>query len=148
MSSVLLIAFTVSIAALIGSWLSSMTKEETQLVEENLNEQIDCSDAILDIIDIACAESTDELQVTIHNVGNTDLYDFSLTAKINNTYFTNTTFGPNSTDPLSPGEQYVLDYTNCEDCDEGNVITLIRVAPANCPGAYVEDSVNEYTCIA
>lgn len=67
-ASVLLIAFTLSVAAIIGSWLTSMTKTTTDTVGGELAKQVNCSKVTLDVIDALC-HSTTNVTVSIQNIG-------------------------------------------------------------------------------
>ncbi len=147
MATVMLIAFTLAVAALVGSWFTSMTKTETNIIESGATEQINCSSGILDIVKITCTNDSSNngnITIAIQNLGTIDLYDFSVVAKIgsnlyvNNTY-ANSSIAPNSTDPLNPGEQYIL-VCSCDntECPGGAEVGTVRVSPGNCPQAYAE----------
>jgi len=149
MATVMLIAFTLAVAALIGSWVTSMVKTETNIVESGATEQINCSAGILDIVSVICASGAPgNVTIAIQNLGMIDLYDFSAVFKINSTLHTNGTYSnssvaPNSTDPLGPGEQFILSYSYTTT---NATISSIRIAPRNCPQAYAEDTITTYSC--
>lgn len=144
MATVMLIALTLTVAALLGSWFTTMTKTQTSTIEESAKTQINCTSAILDIVDVTCSASEEKLKVVIHNLGDIELYDFSTYALINNTGYTNSTGGPNSTNLLNPGEQYILTYfcSNATYCIANTSVSKIRVSPGNCPQAWMEKSVS------
>jgi flagellin-like protein len=139
-ATVLLIALTLVVGGLLGSWLTSMSKTQTGTIEEAAKTQINCTSAFLDIVDVICSNSTQKLQVVITNLGDIELYGFSVLATIDNTFYQNSTGGPNSTHPLSPGEQAVLTYycNNTEYCVGGRKVQSVRVTPSNCPQSYAE----------
>lgn len=144
MATVILVALTLAVAALLGSWFTTMTKTETSIIEKSMKAQVNCTSAILDIVDVICSSSSQELRVTIHNLGDISLYDFSTFAFINNTGYTNNTGGPNSTNPLGPGEQTILTYF-CDStiyCSGDASVAKVRVSPSNCPQAWMEESVS------
>ena len=142
----MLIAFTLAVAALVGSWFTSLTKTETDVIESSAKEQINCSAGILDIVEVVCKNSTEELKIAIQNMGTIGLYDFSIVAKINNTFYVNSTVGPNSTTQLKPGQQYVLVYyCNSTYCPGDDDVRTVRVSPGNCPQAWAEQDV-KVTC--
>jgi len=144
LATVVLVALTISIAALLGSWLASTTRMQTEMIEEDIKEQVNCSSALIDIADIICSNDSQKLQIAIVNLGDIALRDFSVIATVNNTFYSNNTGGPNSTDPLGPGEQAVLTYFCNRDqyCGSGAAVTKVYVSPANCPQAYMEKTFN------
>ncbi|HDM05824.1 MAG TPA: hypothetical protein ENG34_00925 [Candidatus Aenigmarchaeota archaeon] len=150
MASIILIALTLAVAGILGSWFTSLTKTQTEQVEESTVEQVNCTSALLDIVDVSCVNITPsvwQLKIVIANLGLINLYDFSVSAKVDGDFFYNSTGGPNSTNPLTPGQQTVLVY-NCTVCDENDKISSITVTPAVCPAqAKVEKSVS-VTCTA
>jgi flagellin-like protein len=71
-ASVLLIAFTLAVAAIIGSWLTSMTKTTTDTVGSQLSQQVNCSKVTLDIVDALCINNTYVI-ISLHNIGSLSL---------------------------------------------------------------------------
>lgn len=141
-ATVLLIAFTLSIAGLLGGWLSSLTKTQTETLEKTSREVVNCTGAIIDIVDVSCSSTNKQFKVTVSNIGSVDMYDFSIFAIINNTQYINSTGGPNSTYPLLPGEQAILAY-GCDNtvyCVGNASVGRVRVTPGICPSAWVEES--------
>ena len=139
-ATVLLIAFTLSIAGLLGGWLTSLTKSETDTISKGAAITVNCSSAVLDIVDVICSNSSQQLKVAINNLGDVELYDFSIFAAVNGTFYSNSTGGPNSTNTLKTGEQVILVYgcTRTEFCANGASVTKVRVTPGNCPQAWTE----------
>lgn len=149
LATVILIALTLAVAALLGSWFTSVTRMQTDIIEEDITTQVNCTAALLEITDITCSNDTQKIQVTITNLGNDiSLYSFSTLVTLNNTYYLNSTGGPNSTDPLEPGEQAILDYfcSNTQYCIDDVKVAKVRVSPYTCPQAYAEKSFSDKTC--
>jgi len=147
LAMVMLIALTLSVVGLLGSWFVSMSRSQMEEIEEAGEKQIECTNALLDIVSVICSNSTEQLKIAINNIGQIDLYDFSTLVEINNTYYLNSTGGPNSTNVLNPGEQTILVYHCDKDiyCTGGVTVEKVRIAPGNCPQVYVEKNVG-VTC--
>lgn len=147
MATVMLIGIVIAVTALISSWFVSMIRSQQEEIEEGGEKQIECINAQLDIVGVICSNSTEKLKVTIHNLGGIDLYDFSTFAEVNNTFYQNSTGGPNSTNVLAPGEQVILTYHCDKDdyCAGDAKVTTVRVSPGNCPQSYVEENF-DVTC--
>jgi len=146
-ATVMLIAITLAVSALLGSWFTSTIRVETEIIGENAAKQINCSSAILDIVDIICSSSNQSLKIALANQGNIELYNFSVLVKMNNTFYDNSTGGPNSNDPLNPGEQTILTYycSNVVFCGANKTVDKVRISPSNCPQAWTETNVKK-TC--
>lgn len=143
-ATVLLIAFTLAVAGLLGGWLTSLTKTQTDTIEQGTTKAVNCSSAVIDIVNVICANSSQQLKVAINNVGQNELWDFSVFAAVNNTFYSNSTGGPNSTNTLKLGEQVILVY-GCDKntyCANNALVNKVRVTPGNCPQAYAEKTVN------
>jgi flagellin-like protein len=143
-ATVLLIAFTLSIAGLLGGWLSGLTKTQTETLEKSSQETMNCTGSVLNIISVLCGNTTSNgkntLRIVIANEGNNALYGFSTFAQIGQKQYINSTGGPNITSPLSPGDHSTLEY-ECESsgyCEDGSLVTKVRVSPSNCPTAWSE----------
>jgi len=146
LATIMLIALTLVVIGLVGSWFTSMTKRQTEIIETGAMKQINCTSALFDIVDVICSNSSQQLKIAINNIGQTDLYGFSAFVKINNTFYQNSTGGPNSTSPLGPGKQTTLVY-GCgpEYCSGGVNVGKIRLSPSNCPQVYIEEDF-DVTC--
>ncbi|MDI6825892.1 MAG: hypothetical protein QMD36_01705 [Candidatus Aenigmarchaeota archaeon] len=147
LATVMLIAITLAISALLGNWFTSITRTQAEIVEKTATKQINCTGALLSITDIICSSKTQQLKVAISNLGDIELYDFSTLAKVNNTFYENSTVGPNSTLPLNPGEQSILTYfcSNVSYCVSNATVESVRVSPGNCPSAWTV-STTKKTC--
>ena len=64
MASVLLIAFTLAVAVVIGSWLTSLSSQQASTVGGAVNETVTCSKGVLDIVSIV-----NDTTVIIQNAG-------------------------------------------------------------------------------
>jgi flagellin-like protein len=146
-ATVMLIAITLATSALIGAWFTSTIKVETEIIGESATKQINCTGALLDIVDVICSSTNQSLKIALTNLGYIELYNFSTIVKINNTFYDNSTGGPTSTDPLNPGEQIILSYY-CSNtiCIGNKTVEKVRVSPYNCPQAWTETNVRK-TCI-
>jgi len=149
LATVILIALTLSVAALLGSWFTSVTRMQTEIIEEDITRQINCTSALLEITDVSCSNDTQKIQVIITNLGNNiALYNFSTLVTLNDTYYINNTGGPNSTNPLDPGEQAVLEYfcSRTQYCVDNVKVAKVRVSSYICPDKYAEKTFSDKTC--
>ena len=108
---------------------------------------LSCSKALLDIVDVDCSATDEELTVIIQNAGQIPLYGFSTLATIDDIFYVNNTGGPTSSNSLQKGEMTELSYRcSNEYCSFGGKVSKVRVSPSNCPQAYVEKSFNNLYC--
>jgi len=137
-AGVLLIAFTLAVAAIVSGWLVTMIRGTTKQVGEATEEQTECVAGLLEIITQTCQSG--RLDITIQNSGTVDLTNFTIFATIDTTSHVNTS-AENSNTILLPGEVVTLTSRNPTEIS-GN-ITKIRVSAGNCPQVYREISGNE-----
>lgn len=71
-ASVLLIAFTLGVALIIGTWLTSVSKSSTETVGGQFGQEVNCSKVILDIVDALC-HGTTNVTVTLQDIGSISL---------------------------------------------------------------------------
>jgi len=71
-AGVLLIAFTLAVAAIISGWLTSLTKTTTEKTEKGVSTQVECSKAVIEI-DRVWENPTGNTSVLVHNKGTVDL---------------------------------------------------------------------------
>jgi len=148
MATVILLALTLAVGGILGSWFVSMSRTEMSVIEEKMIEQINCTGA-LEIVLVTCNITTNELKIVLQNIANDiNLYDFSTFALINSIPYTNSTGGPNSTHPLGPGRQDILTY-GCGDtyCPGNSTVSKVRVSPGNCPKGWLEIDA-DVACVA
>lgn len=143
MATVLLLAITLAVGGILGSWFVSMSRSSIEEEEGKLIELINCTGS-LDIVKVTCNGTNTEFKVIIHNIAtDINLYDFSTFALVNNVPYTNSTGGPNSTSPLGAGEQTILEYSGCTACVVNATINKVRVSPGNCPKGWIEIDAGE-----
>ena len=65
MATIILVALTLAVSALLGSWFTSMTKTETEIIEKGAKKIINCSNALLDIVDVICSNTSQELKISV-----------------------------------------------------------------------------------
>ena len=122
MASILLIAFTLAVAVIIGSWLTSMSSQEASTVGGGVNETVTCSKGVIDIVSIVNSTA-----VIIQNTGQIDLTgDFTLACGGNIT----TTTGIS----LTKGD--MTDLATSGGCQTSN--NKVRVSSHSCPNVYSE----------
>ncbi|MEM5777559.1 MAG: archaellin/type IV pilin N-terminal domain-containing protein [Candidatus Aenigmatarchaeota archaeon] len=148
-ATVLLIAFTLSIAGLLGGWLSGLTKTQTETLEKSSKETMNCTGSVLNIINVVCGNATpnepNALRIVLANEGNNALYGFSTFAQIENNQYINSTGGPTVDLPLFPGDHTTLEYYCPTICTDGSIVSKVRVSPSNCPTAWSEKLIS-VTC--
>jgi len=72
-AGVLLIAFTLAIAAIVSGWLVSLTKTTTKKVETGVSTQVECSKGNIEIEEVKFNSTANTTIVLLHNTGTTDL---------------------------------------------------------------------------
>ena len=123
MATVLLVAFTLAVAALVGGWLTSMSRTETESIESGFSTTVNCTKASIDIVDV----NTDD--IIIANVGPVDLSgDFAVVCGTN----VNTSAGASAT--LAQGDILKITADNCA-ASSGD---KIRVTSSKCPSVWAE----------
>lgn len=138
-ASVLLIAFSLAIAALLGGWFTSLTKTETETIEESATTTVNCTKAVMDIISVSCNSTSNEFRLALNNLGSIELYDLSTYAKIGIEDYQNSTGGPNSTNVWGPGEQIILRYGCTGYCSQNATVGKVRVSAGSCGNVYIEE---------
>ena len=128
-AGVLMVAFVLAVAAVVGGWFTSVTKTQTREVGSGINQQVECSKAVIDILD-AGNSSSGKIFLVIQNSGTVDLSQgFTILCQKGDTSKTAT----NSSVSLSHGSIATvvfntLDYNDCQN-------TNITVTSAQCPSA-------------
>ena len=122
MATVLVVAFTLAVAALVGGWLTSMTQTETSTIESGMQTQIECSKGAIDIVSLTASGAI------IQNVGQVDFTEFSVVCGTNT-----------STDTLALNTGHFGTIDSGAGCNTtGNVV---RITPIDCPNIFVECTV-------
>lgn len=139
-AGVLLIAFTLAVAAIISGWLSGVMRTTVTQVEKGTEEQVECSKGILEIIGNKCDGG--DLTIVIQNTGTINLTSFSVYATATDgTVYTNTTPTYYNT-TLQPGEVLTL-LSNGKVKLNQKTLSKLRVSAGNCPNVYHEQSGSE-----
>jgi flagellin-like protein len=140
-ASVLLIAFTLGVAAVIGTWLASVSKTGTETVGGEFSRGVNCSGVILDIADAICHHTTN-VTIMLHNLGSIPLTNPSFYMKTTN----QTPCVSNQTDTIAGGDikRYEINCT----FPSGEILSFVR-ASALCEGTvsvYAEKSGFSESC--
>ena len=123
MATVLIVAFTLAVAAIIGGWLTSISRTETSTIESGMATQIECTKAQIDIVSVG------DTGPVIQNIGQVNFTSKGFALVCGNDVSTKET-------ELNVGQFLNIDSgtgTNCTT--NGNVV---RVSSIDCPGTYAE----------
>lgn len=122
MASILLIAFTLAVATIVGSWLTSMTRTGTETTETGFSAQVNCSKVVLDVVDALCHDNTN-VTISISNIGSLSLTNPSFYIRTTD----QTTCTENQTDTIDPGgiSSYEI---NCTNFGTGKTLDFVRVS--------------------
>ncbi len=121
-ATVLIVAFTIAVAVIVVSSLTSVTKQQTEAVAAKEG----CARGALDIFAASCTNRS--VTAIIQNIGTVDLTNFTIFANINNQLSTNTTPDGGST-VLAPGQILTLKA----NMTYNGTIAKLRVSAGNCP---------------
>lgn len=140
-ASVLLIAFTLGVAAIIGTWLASVSKTGTETVGGQFGKEVNCSGTVLDIVDALC-HGTTNVTVMLQNKGSIPLTNSTFYMRTTN----QTTCVNNQNDTIAAGgiSKYEI---NC-NFPSGEILNFVR-ASALCQGSvsiYTEKSAFSDSC--
>jgi flagellin-like protein len=140
MASIILIALTLTVAAFLGSWLTSMTKSQTGTVERSGEKLINCTNSRLDIAAVSCSNPNGQVKIAATNVGQFELYNFSIFVKLGSNFITNSSYP--GLGYLNPGEQVVFTQpcSKTTECINGTKVELVRITPGNCPQSFIEET--------
>ena len=138
-SAVLLIAFTVTVGAIISGWLTSFTRESSETVGEHAEEQITCVYAGIDLRDITYNTSSNLITGIIKNTGNVDLYDVDV-----QTFYTNASSVDHQLNlNISAGDE--VSFSISSGCSSVSEIKFIRVRSTTCPNIDDKAEPDEFT---
>lgn len=130
-SSVILIAFALTIAAVLGGWFTSLTRTQTETVSGGTASSMNCTKGVLTIV--ATKFSDNNSNVIISNTGMIDLTDgFDLYVEDDSDNFDT---GNISTDLLK-GQTTNISTVN--GYLTGSSLNLVRVTSRSCPSVWVE----------
>jgi flagellin-like protein len=132
-AAVLLIAFTMAVAAILTAWVTTFTQEQTQTVENQSDQVIECSYASLSVYDSSWDDSNDKVYVTVANTGNVDFNNVTVIVFKN---------------AVVEGSGYIdgLQTSGIKSVENGIDYTLgtqpdkIRVSSSKCPSASAEET--------
>ncbi len=136
-AAVLLIAFTMAVAAILTAWVTTFTQETTTEVGDKGQEQIECSFAGLSIYDAVYTSSDDSLTVAIANTGTRDLSDG---VSVVLSYADGTVESTNMTG-LNTGEVDSVTFSTLGIADTSE-LSEVRAASTGCP--QVTDQQSEF----
>jgi flagellin-like protein len=107
-ASVLLIAFTLAAATIIGAWMTSTMKSSTDTVGGQLTSNVNCSSNVINL-DVLC-HNNNNVTVIVQNIGSASLTNPSFYMKTSD----ETTCISNQTDTISVGgfAKYEINCTN------------------------------------
>ncbi len=121
LASILLIAFTLTVAVIIGGWLTSISSQQTSNIGGTANQTVTCSKAVLSFVSIPNNNTA-----VIQNAGQIDLTGtFTVTC--------GTTINTTNSVNLPKGAMASLSSSGC--AVSGN---KIRVSSNVCPSVYIE----------
>lgn len=107
-ATVLLIAFTISVGAIVGAWVTGFSRGKSDEIGRNAVETVDCA-----VAGIAFGRSDiGTTQILISNVGQIPLDSLRISIQTgtgqNATIGQYTAFGVNATDPLKPTDRRII----------------------------------------
>ncbi len=127
-AAVLLIAFTMAVAAILTAWVTTFTEEQTQQLGNESEQQIDCSFAQLEVFDTSAG--ADWVNVAVTNRGTVDFTNVSITVL-------------NSGNVVGEGSLGLVsgstDNVNISDLDDSP--ETLRIVPNRCPSTVVTEQV-------
>ncbi|MCJ7450243.1 MAG: hypothetical protein MUP58_00710 [Candidatus Nanohaloarchaeota archaeon QJJ-9] len=130
-AAVLLIAFTMAVAAILTAWVTQFTQDTTGAVGNESERVIQCSYAGLSIYD--AVNDSGNLTVSVANTGTQDMSNVSITAFMEDGSLTNTYMGA-----LPTGGVQEITLT-----DLSGTLSSVRATSTDCPG--VTDEQTEIT---
>ncbi|MBU0953718.1 MAG: type IV pilin [Nanoarchaeota archaeon] len=154
-STILLVALVVALAAFISPWAFNLAVDTTNQTTEETNMQIRCQNAAYDVdttygtngftFDISTA--SDILSTRIVNTGLVNMYNFSFEVFFNSSdeglvvkeLSMNDTFQKTKALPLKPGASAVLRAIFTEDLN--GTLQKVKVRNLACPSVFVESDV-------
>ncbi len=130
-AAVLLIAFTMAVAAILTAWVTSFTQDTTESVGNESERLVGCSFASLDIYDAVLSGST--LTVNVANTGTRDMDNASLVV-----FHEDGAINESWTNELASGDVVSKEMNNIGSDVSG--LDRVRAASTECPEVSVETS--------
>lgn len=134
MAGVLMIAFTLAVAAIVGSWLTLISRTETAEIETGFRRTINCSKGVIDIVDVTC-DSNGNVDIVINNVGAIDLTDGFSTYAIDTADNTSTNVSA-TTSSLPRGSMMKME--DSVKVTINGTLDKVRVTSMSCPSVWAE----------
>ncbi len=127
-AAVLLIAFTMAVAAILTAWVTTFTQEQTSQLGNQSSEQIDCSFGQISVF--SSETDTNWVNVSIENSGRVDFNNISVTALSGGTVL---------------GTEYISNLSSGQISDAavdtgGTEADEMRAATQKCPRVTVSES--------
>jgi flagellin-like protein len=123
-AAVLLIAFTMAVAAILTAWVTTFTQEQTGAVENQSDQVIECSGGVIDVLD--SDSNGNQLNITVANVGTVGFDNLTVTVLSGGSVV-----GSNYINGLASGD------TSFKQIDLSGAPDKVRVASRNCPSVSV-----------
>ncbi|MDY6761920.1 MAG: archaellin/type IV pilin N-terminal domain-containing protein [Candidatus Nanohaloarchaea archaeon] len=129
-AAVLLIAFTMAVAAILTAWVTTFTQEQTSQLGNQSAQQIDCNFGQIDVF--SRESSTRWVNISLENSGRVDLTNISVTAVAGGSVL-----GTEYIGNLSSGQiDDAAVFTDGTDPDE------VRAASKECPRVSVSQTLS------
>jgi len=134
LAGVLMIAFVMVVAAIVGGWLTSITRTETSIVETGFTTQVNCSKGIIEIVSANLDDpGTDQVNVVINNIGQLDLTGFTIFAKddgnnVETKDYPTTTLGAGA----------IANFSTSAAGLGGLKLSIVRITSHTCPSVWAE----------
>ena len=125
-AAVLLIAFTMAVAAILTAWVTSFTQRTTEDVGNTSEQLVSCSFAGLSIYD-AILGTDDSMTISMANTGTKDLNGVSVVI-----FHSNGTTYSDTVDALESGNVDDITIPVASDVDASD-ISRVRIASTECP---------------
>lgn len=112
-AAVLLVAFTMTVAAILATWSSSFVKTRTQSAEQKQREIAYCEDINMEVESAKYDPGAGEITALAWNIGDTNLTDFQINVYYSEINVTSKT-PSNSNKTTAPGDFVTLKVSNID----------------------------------
>ncbi len=133
---VLVIAFTLAVAGIISTWITTFARDETEQLSDTGSTTIDCAESKLFFAagDVSINKSeSNNVKITITNEGTVNQTDFQVSLTDDDGDLSTNESVDNNNETLKPGGQLQLTWAHTND----SKVTNARVATGaddDCPG--------------
>lgn len=129
-AAVLLIAFTMAVAAIITTWATTFTQERSQQLSNRSEQMVQCSYAGMDVYDAVYDSTNSQTDVSIENTGTVDFNNISVST------FTGASVQARTyISSLSSGEVESITISNTNSKPD-----KVRAASKECPAVVSEET--------